>query len=357
VLAFKRAALGDWDMYYVRLGWSGVKVSQFCLGTWHLPRLDLVDEFGVRRVDVDAAIKIMKKAYDEGINCIDTANRYHGAMALADLNHVGNSERVVGQFLKTVDRESVIVATKVGGQMAPWPNGEGLSRKHIRWQIKESLKRLGTSYVDLYQIHFPDPNTPKIEVLRTLSWLVEQGLVNYIGLSNHPAHDIVEFMELAEGRGLEAPVSIQELYNIIDRGIEEDKISVARRYGLAILVYSPLAQGVLTGKYVNFNEGKWTIPGGSRATYADYVKRYFTDRNLKLIIELNEMAKSKGVSLTQLALAWLIGMQERLGVTIIPIIGATRMEQLEDNLGSINVKLSQDDFNRIDELTRTGGAK
>jgi len=159
-------------MQYVKLGWSGVRVSQFCLGTWYLPRLDSVDEFGVRRVDVDTAVKVMRKAYDEGVNCIDTANRYHGAMAPVDLNHVGNAERVVGQFLKTVDRESVIVATKVRGQMAPWPNGEGLSRKHIRWQIRESLKRLGTSYVDLYQIHWPDPDTPKIETLRALMSLL-----------------------------------------------------------------------------------------------------------------------------------------------------------------------------------------
>ena len=338
-------------MQYVKLGWSGVKVSQFCLGTWYLPRLDSVDEFGVRRVDVDTAVKVMRKAYDEGVNCIDTANRYHGAMAPVDLNHVGNAERVVGQFLKTVDRESVVLATKVRGQMAPWPNGEGLSRKHIRWQIRESLKRLGTSYVDLYQIHFPDPNTPKIEVLRTLSWLVEQGLVNYIGLSNHPAHDIVEFMELAERYNLEPFTTMQEPYNYIERQIERDKIPVAKRYGMAILAYIPLAQGVLTGKYVDFENKTWRIPEMSRADYIEGMRRrYFNDRNLKLLIEFHEVARELGVSDAQLALAWMLKRGEELGVTIIPIIGATSVKQLEDDLESLNVNISSDVMKRLEDI-------
>lgn len=339
-------------MKYVKLGWSGVKVSQLCLGTWHLPRLNEKDEYGVYKVDVDAAVKIMKRAYDEGINCIDTANRYHGAMAPVDLNHVGFAERVVGRFLQTIDRESVVLATKVRGQMAPWPNGEGLSRKHIRWQVRESLRRLGTSYIDLYQIHAPDPDTPKIETLKALNELIQQGLVNYIGESNHSAHDIVEFMELAERKNLEPFVTMQELYNVLDRDIERDKVPVARRYGLAILAYSPLAQGILTGKYVDFKEGKWTIPVDSRATYYEGVKRYFTDRNLRILMELNEIARSKGATLSQVALAWLLKMQEVYGVSIVPIIGVTRVEQLEDNIGALNISLTQDDLKSIDEAYR-----
>ncbi|MGC9226220.1 aldo/keto reductase [Caldivirga sp.] len=340
-------------MQYVKLGWSGVKVSQLCLGTWYLPRLNERDEYGIHKVDVNTTIKIMRRAYDEGINCIDTANRYHGAMAPVDLNHVGNSEKVVGEFLKTVDRESIVLATKVRGQMAPWPNGEGLSRKHIRWQIKESLRRLGTSYVDLYQIHWPDPDTPKIETLRTLNHLVEDGLVNYIGESNHPAHDIVEFMELADKHNLEPFTTMQEVYNVLSRDIERDKIPVAKRYGMAILAYSPLAQGVLTGKYVDFNTKKWTTPSDSRAAISSGLQGYFNDRNLKILLELNEIAKSKGATLSQVSLAWLISMQERFGVNIIPIIGVSRMEHLEDNLGALNVKLSQDDLKRIDEVLKT----
>ena len=338
-------------MQYVKLGWSGVKVSQFCLGTWYLPRLDSVDEFGVRRVDVDTAVKVMRKAYDEGVNCIDTANRYHGAMAPVDLNHVGNAERVVGQFLKTVDRESVVLATKVRGQMAPWPNGEGLSRKHIRWQIRESLKRLGTSYVDLYQIHWPDPDTPKIETLRALNELIEWGLVNYIGESNHPAHDIVEFMELAERHNLEPFTTMQEPYNYIERQIERDKIPVAKRYGMAILAYIPLAQGVLTGKYVDFENKTWRIPEMSRADYIEGMRRrYFNDRNLKMLIEFHEVARELGVSDAQLALAWMLKRGEDLGVTIIPIIGATSVKQLEDDLESLNVNISGDVMKRLEDI-------
>lgn len=339
-------------MQYVRLGWSGVKVSQLCLGTWYLPRLDERDEYGVHKVDVDAVVKIMRRAYDEGINCIDTANRYHGAISPVDLNHVGNSERVVGQFLKTVDRESIVLATKVRGQMAAWPNGEGLSRKHIRWQVKESLKRLGVNYIDLYQIHWPDPDTPKIETLRALDNLVQEGLVNYIGESNHPAHDVVEFMELADKRGMEPFVTMQEVYNLLNRDIERDKIHVAKRYGMAVLAYSPLAQGILTGKYIDFNAGKWITPSDSRAAISSSPRGYINDENLKILLELNEVAKARGITLSQAALAWLINMQERLRVTIIPIIGITKMNHLEDDLGALSVKLSQDDLKRIDEIMK-----
>ena len=339
-------------MRYVKLGWSGVKVSQICLGTWHLPPLREKDEYGVYKVDVEETRRIVKRAIDLGINFIDTANVYHGTMSGPDYIHAGNAERILSDILKGYDRESLVIATKVRWRMAPWPNGEGLSRKHIRWQIKESLKRLGLDYVDLYQIHAPDPDTPKIETLRTLNQLVEQGLVNYIGESNHPAHDIVEFMELAERHNLEPFTTMQEIYNILVRDIERDKIPVAKRYGMAILAYSPLAQGVLTGKYVDFNNRKWSTPSDSRAVISSGLQGYFNDRNLRVLLELNEIAKSKGATLSQVSLAWLIGMQERLGVTIIPIIGVTRMEQLEDNLGSLNVKLSQDDFNRIEEALK-----
>jgi Predicted oxidoreductases (related to aryl-alcohol dehydrogenases) len=198
-------------MRYVKLGWSGVKVSQICLGTWHLPPLREKDEYGVYKVDVEETRRIIKRAIDLGINFIDTANVYHGTMSGPDYIHAGNAERILSDILKGYDRESLVIATKVRWRMAPWPNGEGLSRKHIRWQIRESLKRLGLDYVDLYQIHAPDPDTPKIETLRTLNQLVEQGLVNYIGESNHPAHDIVEFMELAERHNLEPFTTMQNL--------------------------------------------------------------------------------------------------------------------------------------------------
>jgi len=338
-------------MRYVKLGWSGVKVSQICLGTWHLPPLREKDEYGVYKVDVEETRRIVKRAIDLGINFIDTANVYHGTMSGPDYIHAGNAERILSDILKGYDRESLVIATKVRWRMAPWPNGEGLSRKHIRWQIKESLKRLGLDYVDLYQIHAPDPDTPKIETLRTLNQLVEQGLVNYIGESNHPAHDIVEFMELAERHNLEPFTTMQEPYNYIERQIERDKIPVAKRYGMAILAYIPLAQGVLTGKYVDFENKTWRIPEMSRADYIEGMRRrYFNDRNLKILIEFHEVARELGVSDAQLALAWMLKRGEDLGVTIIPIIGATSVKQLEDDLESLNVNISGDVMKRLEDI-------
>ncbi len=340
-------------MKYVKLGNSGVKVSQLCLGTWHLPVLPELDEYGVHKVDKELSLKLFKKAYDLGITFFDTANRYAGSMQTADLNHVGTSEKILGEFLKSIDRESIILATKVRGKMGPWPHGEGLSRKHIMWQIKESLKRLNTTYIDLYQIHWPDPDTPKLETLRTLDSLVKQGLVYYIGESNHSAHDIVEFMELSERYNLERFVSMQERYNIIDRRIEADKIPVAQRYGLALLVYSPLHQGLLTTKYVDFQNRTWKLPELSRASLFESVKNeLFNDRNLKILLELNDIAKEKGITISQLALAWLIKRQEELNITIIPIIGVTSENQLLENIESLNVNLSSDDMKRIEELTK-----
>ncbi len=338
-------------MKYVNLGSSGVKVSALCLGTWHLPTLPEVDEFGVRKINEELFLKIAKKAYDLGINFYDTSNRYHGGMAPVDLNHVGNAERLLGKFLSSVDRESVVIATKVRGQMAPWQNGEGLSRKHMRWQIRESLKRLGTSYVDLYQLHWPDPSTPKLEILRTLNYLIAEGLINYAGISNHSASDVVDFMELAREEDLEGFVSTQDLYNAIDRGLETEKTWMLNRYGIAVLAYSPIAQGVLTGKYVDFESGKWKVPEGTRGERFESVRRYFTDANLHLIKELKEIASSKGATVTQVSLAWLMSSRERLGFTTIPIIGVTSVEQLEENLGAVDLSLSKDDLKRIDEAS------
>ena len=345
-------------MKYVRLGWSGTKVSQICLGTWHLPPSRELDEYGVMKVDEDLALRIMRRAYDLGVNFIDTANRYHGVQAPVDLNHVGNSERIVGRFLRTVDRESVVVATKVRGQMAPWPNGEGLSRKHIMWQVRESLRRLGTDYIDLYQIHWPDPDTPKEETLRALADLVRRGLVLYTGVSNHRAHDVVEFMEMSEKINFEGFVSMQERYNLVDREIEADgRLEVARNYGLALLAYSPLAQGVLSGKYYDFKEGRWAVPEMSRASYIPEVsKRYFNERVARVLRALKEVADSKGVTMSQAALAWLIRRGEDVGVTIIPIVGATKVEHVEEAVEAVEVRLSDDDMKALEEAAQQGGA-
>ena len=326
-------------MKYARLGPSGTKVSQFALGSWHLPGSGARDRWGIEEVDVGETAKTVKKAIDAGINFIDTANVYHGRMQNADPQHAGNSERVLGEVLKGYDRESLVIATKVRGSLASWPNGEGLSRKHILWQARESLKRLQVAYLDLYQIHWPDPDTPKLETLKALNHLVDQGLVRYIGSSNHTGAEVEEFMQLANEYRLDGFVTLQELYNLIERSVERDRFAIAKKYGLAVMAYSPIAQGVLSGKYLD------GVPKGTRASYAaDIATNYFNAQTIESVRGLNEMAKHKGVSLPQFALAWLLHRQDELGMTIIPLLGVTNSKYLEESLGALDVKLSPDEI-------------
>jgi aryl-alcohol dehydrogenase-like predicted oxidoreductase len=340
---------------YVRLGERcGLKVSAISLGTWHLPRLPERDEAGAYKIDYEEFKRILKRAYDEGLNFIDTANRYHGGIAPVPLTHVGYAERLLGAAIKELglDREELVIATKVAGRMSPGPNGEGLSRKHIMWQIRESLRRLQTDYIDVYYAHTFDPETPKLETLTTFNDLVRQGLVRYIGMSNIPAWHLAEYAVLAEERGLEPIVVLQYRYNLLDRSLEADIIPLAKRFGMGLAAYSPLAEGVLTGKYVDFEAGKWKVPSGSRGEYRD-MSRYFTDRNLKILSKLRELASERGVTMAQLALAWLINVGEKVwGLSIVPIVGATKLQHLEEALGALSLNLSHDDLKALDEATR-----
>jgi 1-deoxyxylulose-5-phosphate synthase len=334
------------QLKYVNLGRSGVQVSQFCLGAWHLPGSGTLDEYGIEKVDDEEFRKIIRKAYDAGINFIDGANRYHGRMSTADIPHAGNSERLLGGILKGYDRESWVIATKVRGKMATWPNGEGLSRKHIMWQIRESLKRLSLDYIDLYQIHWEDPLTPKRETIATLNNLIETGPVRYIGESNHSSTSVTEFMDLADRFSLEGFISMQEPYNLLERQIEkEGKIATAKKYGMAIMAYVPLAQGVLAGKYLG------GVEKGSRASYIkEVVEQYLNETTRNCIRQLLEIAKGKGSTLSQLALAWMLHKQEELETTIIPIVGITKQSYLEDNLGALDLKLGSDDMKLLEEI-------
>jgi len=331
-------------MRYVRLGNSGLKVSQICLGTWHLPRAKEKDEYGVTKVDIEETKRVIKKAFEYGINFIDTANRYHGAMTPVDFPHLGNAEKVLGEILKDYERESFVVATKVGGQMAKWVNGEGLSRKHIFWQINESLRRLKMEYVDVYLIHVPDKDTPHLETLLALNDLIRIGKVHYIGSSNLSPEEIIDFMELSKEYKLNGFVTIQEQYNIINRTIELTKIPIARKYNFAIMAYSPLAQGLLSEKYLS------GIPEGSRATYSKGLRERLSNENIKWIRELANLAKEKGISLAQFAIAWILNKQESLGVNIIPIIGVSNESQLVENVQAIDIKLSNDEIKRAEEI-------
>ncbi len=333
---------------------SGLKVSVLCLGTWYLPRSNTKDSFGIYEVDVDGTKRLLKKVIDAGINFIDTANRYHGAVAPVPLTHVGYVEKLLGKLLKelNVDRESLVIATKVGGDMASWPNGTGLSRKHVMWQIRESLSRLQMSYVDIYYAHRFDPETPKREVMSTFNDLVRMGLVRYIGMSNIPAPDLVEYQMIADEYGYEPITVLQYRYNWLDRSIESDIIPVAKRFGMGLAVYSPLAQGLLTGKYVDVKTGKWVIPPGSRGEISEGLRTMFTDENLKKLIKFVEFAQSKGVTPTQLAIAWILKKSEEFNTPIIPIIGATKENHIDEAVEALKVNLTSDDMKALDEISK-----
>lgn len=321
----------------------GLKVSALSLGTWHLPRLPERDEVG--------AYKIV--AFDNGVIFIDTANRYHGGMSPVDLRRVGYAEKLLGELLREYDRQELVIATKVAGRMGPGPNDEGLSRKHVLWQISESLKRLNMDYVDIYYMHRYDPEVPKHEVLRTFDSLVERGKILYVGASNVPATELVEFMELSERLNLEPITVLQYKYNIIERDIERDLIPVAKRYGLGIAVYSPLAQGVLTGKYVDVKNRKWKVPRLSRASYMKSISEtYFTEKNLKFLLKFIEFSNSLDLTPAQLALAWTVNMERELGVTIVPIISVSKLSHLQEAIDAIEVNLSHDDLKYLDEISR-----
>ncbi|MEM0005613.1 MAG: aldo/keto reductase, partial [Ignisphaera sp.] len=240
-------------MKYVSSSICGIKVSTISLGTWYLPRLNEKDEYGIYKIDVDETKRVFRYAYDVGINFIDTANRYHGAVSPVPLTHVGYAEKLIGRILSELglERESIVIATKVAGEMASWPNASGLSRKHIMWQVRESLKRLQVEYIDVYYAHRFDPEVPKRETISTFNDLIRLGYIRYIGMSNIPAHELVEYQMIADRYGYEPIAFLQYKYNWIERDIERDIIPIARRFGMFLTVYSPLAQGLLTGKYLD----------------------------------------------------------------------------------------------------------
>lgn len=331
-------------MHYLRLGDSGLKVSELCLGTWHLPRLRETDPYGIPKVDIEETRKTLELAFDRGINFVDTANRYHGAMGTVDLNHVGFAEKILGEILRDYQRESFVVSTKVGIQMATWSNGQGLSRKHILWQLNESLKRLQLEYVDIYLAHCPDEDTPHLETLRAFNDLICMGKIHYIGSSNFTTEQIMDFMQLSMAHDLCGFVTLQESYSLINRSIESDKLALARKHKFTIMVYSPLAEGLLSGKYVH------GVPSGSRATYSGSLKRVLSERNLDALNELSNLAREKDISLPQLAIAWIIQKQKSLGVNMIPIIGVSSRHQLLENLQALEVHLSEDDISRAEQI-------
>ena len=284
-------------MKYINLGNAGIKVSILGIGTWHLPGTGKYNDQGIEYVDNDTFSKIFRKAYDSGINFFDTANIYHGRVEHNEdcINCTGNSEKILGELIKDYERESLVISTKVRGPMANYVNASGLSRKHIMNQIKESLKRLHTDYIDLYQFHWSDNEVSLIETLKTMSHIIDMDYARYIGMSNVNASDICDFMYLSEKHNLNSFSTIQEPYNILNRGIEDNKLIYAKKYNLGLLAYTPLDQGVLTGKYLlNYDKS-------SRIHYYPELKREI-DRTEEKVKKLKELADNKGITLSQLSI-------------------------------------------------------
>ena len=311
---------------YRRLGRSGVKISEISLGSWLTYGGSVAEE---------QATACVHKAYEIGINFFDTANVYMR----------GAAEEIVGRALRGFDRDSYFLATKVFFPMGEGPNDRGLSRKHITEQCHASLKRLGVDYVDLYQCHRYDANTPLEETLRTLDDLVRQGKVLYIGVSEWTADQISDALVIAKEMNLDRIVSNQPRYNMIQRQIEVEVVPLSEREGVGQVVFSPLAQGILTGKY---------RPGeapeqGTRAADSEsnrFMRELMNEEVLSAVEALRSVASDADLSMSQLALAWVL-RQENVSSAII---GASRPEQVEDNAGASGAKLSSDMISEIDRI-------
>ncbi|MFS0864676.1 aldo/keto reductase family protein [Fredinandcohnia sp. 179-A 10B2 NHS] len=312
-------------MEYRRLGDTGLKVSEISLGSWLT--------YGGYVEEQNAASSI-DKAYELGINFFDTANVYMR----------GEAEKVVGKALSKYDRSSYVLATKVFGKMGDGPNDSGLSRKHIMEQCHASLKRLGTDYIDIYYCHRFHTETPLEETLRALDDLVRQGKVLYVGVSEWTPEQISEAVHLADKKLLDRIVVNQPNYSMLHRYIEKEIIPVSEKHGIGQVVFSPLAQGVLTGKY---KKGE-AVPAGSRASQEKLGDLFgvLNDANLDKVELLKGIAENENLSLSQLAIAWIL----RQPNVASALVGASRPEQLEENVKASGVVLSEDTLQQIEEI-------
>ncbi len=313
-------------MEYRHLGRAGVRVSSIALGSWLT--------YG-NAVEQQTAIDCIHRAYEQGINFFDTSNNYNN----------GEAEKVVGQGLKDYARSSYVLATKVFFPIGEGPNDRGLSRKHIMEQCHASLRRLGVEYVDLYQCHRYDPETPVDEVLRAMDDLVTQGKVLYVGVSEWRAANIADAVHTAHRLNLDGIVSHQPAYNMLDRHIEPEVVPLCEREGIGQIVFSPLAQGVLTGKYKPGQQPAADTRAANDQTNV-FMKHMLNDKTLSAVQKLQDLAEEGGYKLSQLALAWVL---HRRGISSA-IIGASRPAQVDENLQSIDIKLSEGDMKRIDDI-------
>jgi 1-deoxyxylulose-5-phosphate synthase len=317
-------------MEYRNLGKTGLKVSALCMGTM---------QFGWSVSEADT-FPILSRSFEAGINFFDTADVYS---RWVDGNPGGVAEEYLGRWMKQagIPRERLVIATKVRGRMGKGPNAEGLSRVHIMQAVEASLRRLGTDYIDLYQTHSPDESTPIEETLRAMDDLVRQGKVRYVGASNYKAWQLMQALWTADKHSLARYDSLQPHYSLVWREeFERELLAVCRTYGLGVIPYSPLEGGFLTGKY----RRDTPLPESRRA---EGRQKFLTEKNFIVLDKMDEIAAAHQATLAQVALAWMLG---RPTITS-PIIGATTIGQLEENLGSLDLKLSEDEKSALEELT------
>lgn len=318
-------------MEYRNLGRTGLKVSELCLGTM---------QFGWT-ADETLSHKILNEAYQAGINFIDTADIYS---RWVDGNPGGVSEEIIGRWMKAnkIPRDQVVIATKVRGQMGDGPNDQGLSRVHILDAVESSLQRLDTDYIDLYQTHWYDDETPIEETLTALDDLIRQGKVRYIGASNIPAWRLTRAICTSDKNSLARYDSLQPHYNLVNRAeFERELAEVCQTYGLGVIPYSPLAGGFLTGKYREDDP----LPESARADGAK--KRYFNKHGWAVLKAAENIAENRSISISQIALAWHLSNP----VITSPIIGPRTLDQLADNLGAAGLSLNQDEIDQLNQAS------
>lgn len=314
-----------------KLGRSGLFVSELCLGTM---------QFGWT-ADEAASFGVLDAYAEAGGNFIDTADIY--TTWAGDASYGGKTEEILGRWFKARgNRDKIVLATKVRGRMTDGPNGEGLSRSRIFRCVEDSLRRLQTDYIDLYQTHWVDLNTPIDETLGALTDLVRQGKVRYLGASNYPAWRLMEALATSEQKLLERFVSYQPEYSLMVRWkFEPEAMPLARHYGLGVIPYSPLAGGFLTGKY------RANLPTPESARAGGIVSQYANERGFAVIDALDDIGRGYGLTVSQTALAWM----KTNPVISAPIVGANSAEQLRESLGAAGKTLTPEEMARLNELT------
>ncbi len=317
-------------MKYRKLGNTGLFVSELCFGTMGFGGTGMWKNVG--QLTQNDADKMVSRAMEGGINFFDTANVYSR----------GTSEEMLGKALGS-SRKDIVLATKVRGRMGDGINDTGLSRIHIRHQVEESLKRLGTDYIDLYQIHGLDIETSFEDVMQTLNDLVREGKVRYIGISNHMAWQIMQLNAIADKHGWEQFKSLQAYYSIASRDLERETVPLLKHLDMGLLVWSPLSGGFLTGKYKRDK-----VPQGDARRKEFDFPPIDKEKAYDIVDVMEEIAGNHNVSVAVIALAWLLHQE----VVTSVIIGTRKIEQLEDNLKSTDISFTEEELERLDKVSR-----